>query len=100
MDDLDDRDDLTDEEKEGYRRQRRLNAERESKQCPPVSMVMKPVDGGRAVIGSIDCPHCGKEHLTTVIRCGEFILFCGLDEAGDTVGVDGHSRVMVETIIS
>jgi hypothetical protein len=98
-DDLDDRDDLTDEEKAEHRRRRKLNAEREAKMCPSVAMVMKPVDGGRAVIGMIECPHCGREHLTTQIKCGELVVFCGLNEDGDTVGVDGHSRVMVERIL-
>jgi len=27
---------------------------------PKVVMIMRPVDGGRAVIGSVDCPHCGS----------------------------------------
>lgn len=98
-DDLDDRDDLTDEQKEDYRRQRRLNAEREAKMCPSVVMMMKPVDGGRAVIGMVECPHCGKEHLTTQIKCGELKLFCGFDEHGNTVGTDGYSRVTVERVI-
>ena len=44
MDDLDDRDDLTDKQKEDYRRQRKLNAEREAKMCPSVVMIMKPVE--------------------------------------------------------
>jgi hypothetical protein len=98
-DDLDDRDDLTDEQKEDYRRQRKLNADREAKMCPSVVMILKPVDGGKACIGMIECPHCGSEHLTTQIKCGELTLFCGLNEDGDTVGVDGHSRVMVERIV-
>lgn len=98
-DDLDDDDSLSEERKADYRRQRRLNAEREAQQCPSVLMVMKPVDGGRAVIGMVECPHCGKEHLTTQIKCGELTLFCGLDEDNKTVGTDGHSRVMVERIV-
>lgn len=39
-------------------------------------MVMKPVDGGRAVIGLIECPRCGQDHFTTQIRCGELSVFC------------------------
>lgn len=62
--------------------------------APKVSMTMRPVDGGRAVIGAVDCPVCGKEHLTVQIRCGDLRVFCG-DESPNP---DGWSWVSVETI--
>ena len=42
-----------------------------------VVIVMKPVDGGRACIGLIDCPYCGETHYTTNIKTGERDVFCG-----------------------
>ena len=62
---------------------------------PKVVMIMRPVDGGRAVIGSVDCPHCGKEHLTVRIQTGRLRLFCGVVESPNP---DGWSWVDVETI--
>lgn len=61
---------------------------------PSVVMVMRMVDGGRAVIGSIDCPHCGKEHLTVRVQCGDLRVFCG----AESKSADGWSWVSVETI--
>ena len=62
---------------------------------PPVVLVMKPVDGGRAVIGIVECPHCGETHYTTQIRCGELQLFCGVGAQRP----DGWSVVDVQRII-
>lgn len=62
---------------------------------PSVVMVMRMVDGGRAVIGSIDCPHCGKEHLTVRVQCGDLRVYCGV---GVSSSPDGWSWVSVETI--
>lgn len=44
---------------------------------PKVVLVMKPVDGGRATIGILECPHCGETHYTTQIECGDRQVFCG-----------------------
>lgn len=62
---------------------------------PKVLLVMKPVDGGRAVIGLIECPHCGQDHYTTQIECGERRVFCG--SGADSK--DGYSFVSVERIV-
>lgn len=59
-----------------------------------VVMILRQVDGGRAVIGSIDCPVCGKEHLTVQIHCGELRVFCGKASPNP----DGWSWVDVQTI--
>jgi len=61
---------------------------------PKVVLNMRMVDGGRACIGSVDCPHCGKEHLTVQIRCGELRVFCGRDAKT----ADGWQFVNVTTI--
>ena len=86
---------LTAEEKKWYASQREKNAVREAKECPKILLIMKPVDGGSAMIGMIECPHCGQEHLTTDIRCGERKVFCG--SAAESP--DGYNRVSVERII-
>ncbi len=65
------------------------------KVIPKVILMMKPVDGGRAVIGVMECPNCGQEHFTTDIRCGERRVFCG----SGSDSTDGHSWVCIETII-
>lgn len=52
------------------------------KQLPDVLMLMKPVDGGRAVIGMVECPYCGADHFTTHIRCGDLEVFCGSRHEG------------------
>lgn len=65
------------------------------KHIPKVVLMIKPVDGGRAVIGVIDCPNCGQEHLTTNISCGERKIFCGSSEDDD----DGYSWVDIQEII-
>jgi hypothetical protein len=64
-------------------------------------MMIKPVDGGRAVIGVIECPHCGQTHFTAHIECGERQLFCGTGHTEDTenIRVDGYSTVVVVRII-
>lgn len=65
-----------------------------------VLLVMKPVDGGRAVIGIIECPHCGETHFTTNIACGERDVFCGLTTAdAPTVRPDGYATVIVTRIV-
>ncbi len=67
--------------------------------APPAVMTMRPVDGGRAVIGSIDCPNCGKEHLTTVISTGERRVFCGVvDEENASSSGDGWTWIDIQTI--
>lgn len=70
---------------------------------PDVILVMKPVDGGRAIIGIIECPHCGETHYTTQIECGERDLFCGLAkwQTGEceTIRPDGYSSVVVTRIV-
>lgn len=61
---------------------------------------MKPVDGGRAVIGIIECPNCGQTHYTTQIECGFRKVFCGtgnVDNFG--VGQDGYSELVILQII-
>lgn len=58
-------------------------------------LMLRPVDGGRAVIGAIDCPHCGKEHLTTQIGTGLLRVFCGDDWAPPS----GWASVDVQEII-
>ena len=73
-------------------------AQKQPESIPKVMLVMKQVDGGRAVIGIIECPNCGETHYTTDISCGERRVFCG---TGHTYAVkpDGWSKVMVEAII-
>ena len=67
---------------------------------PDVLLVMKPVDGGRAVIGIIECPHCGQTHFTTNIQCGPRLVFCGRPiDAGPGVRPDGHAEVNVTRIV-
>lgn len=61
---------------------------------PDVLMVMKPVDGGRAVIGLIECPHCGQDHFTTQIRCGELHVFCQPGLCGDPVRGANDTQVL------
>jgi hypothetical protein len=69
-----------------------------TKTHPSVMLVMKPVDGGRAMIGLIECPHCGETHYTTDIKCGERDIFCGT--VGDGAQrPDGYSTVIVQRII-
>ena len=58
-------------------------------------MVMKPVDGGRAVIGLIECPHCGETHYTTQIECGQRDVFCGQEGQRP----DGYSTIVIERIV-
>lgn len=70
----------------------------EKQRCPDVLLVMKPVDGGRAVIGIIECPHCGQTHFTAHIECGRRDLFCGTQDP--TVRPDGFSSVVVTQIVS
>lgn len=70
----------------------------EKQRRPDVLLVMKPVDGGRAVIGIIECPHCGQTHYTTQIQCGERDVFCGNADS-ETVRSDGYATVIVTQII-
>lgn len=44
-------------------------------------LVIKPVDGGRACIGVVECPVCGQDHYTTNVRAGELRVYCGPDRA-------------------
>jgi len=70
------------------------------KQNPDVLLVMKPVDGGRAVIGIIECPHCGETHYTTLIQCGERDVFCGTaGNPAPTIRPDGYATVIVRAIV-
>ena len=50
-------------------------AGRGDSRIPSVTLVMKKVDGGAAVIGLIECPHCGRrvseEQTETAYRLGE-----------------------------
>lgn len=62
--------------------------------APSVVMTLRPVDGGRAVIGSVDCPHCGKEHLTCRVMCGDLRVYCG----NESPEPDGWSWIIVESI--
>ena len=68
-----------------------------------VVLVMKPVDGGRAVIGIIECPHCGQTHYTTQIDCGQRRVFCGTGHVepdyDKRIGADGYSHVNVTRIL-
>ena len=38
-------------------------------------MNLRTVDAG-ALVGSVDCPYCGKEHLTLNIRLGSLFVRC------------------------
>ena len=75
----------------------------EAQRRPNVLLVMKQVDGGRAVIGLIECPHCGETHYTTDIRCGERDVYCGLPKWNtgecETVWPDGYATVIVTRIV-
>lgn len=63
-------------------------------------LVMKQVDGGKAVIGLIECPSCGETHYTTLIQCGERDMFCGTNCIGtDNVRSDGYTTVDVQRIV-
>jgi formylmethanofuran dehydrogenase subunit E len=66
-----------------------------TQEIPKVLLVMKPVDGGRAMIGIIECPYCGETHYTTQIECGQRSIFCGVDAQRP----DGYSTVIVERIV-
>ncbi|OWK34246.1 hypothetical protein [Fimbriiglobus ruber] len=70
---------------------------------PDVLLVMKQVDGGRAAIGLIECPHCGETHYTTHIECGERTVYCGVKAAEvdqyRTIRPDGYGTVVVKQII-
>jgi formylmethanofuran dehydrogenase subunit E len=71
-------------------------------QCPDVLLVMKQVDGGSAVIGLIECPHCGETHYTTDVRCGERRVRCGVPAFRDgtpNVGPDGYAWVDIIRIV-
>ncbi len=68
------------------------------KTIPEVLLVMKQVDGGRAVIGVIECPWCGETHFTTQVQCGERKVFCGTKK-GKAETPDGYSRVDVIRIV-
>lgn len=68
---------------------------------PTTVLMMKPVDGGRAMIGLIECPHCGETHYTTNLECGERKVFCGIprDPAKrGNIGCDGYSKVCITRI--
>lgn len=54
-------------------------------------MIIHPVDGGRACIGVVECPVCGKDHYTTQVRAGDLDVFCGPDA---TRG-DGWSTISI-----
>lgn len=69
------------------------------KAAPKVVLVMKPVDGGRATIGLIECPFCGDTHYTTLIQCGERDIFCGTGAASPAERPDGYSRIVVQRIV-
>lgn len=73
----------------------------EKQRRPDVVLVMKPVDGGRAMIGVIECPHCGETHYTTQIECGERDVFCGTKNVAEcpTVRSDGYATVVVTRIV-
>jgi hypothetical protein len=67
-----------------------------------VVMVMKPVDGGRAVIGIVECPQCGETHYTTQIRCGQLDVFCGIVGCEDVLTAarpDGWTTLNVTRIL-
>lgn len=73
----------------------------QTKQLPSVFLVMKPVDGGRAMIGLIECPNCGQDHFTTDLKCGERKVFCGTANRDHrpAVGADGYSQLVVTRIL-
>jgi ribosomal protein L32 len=75
----------------------------EKQRRPDVVLVMKQVDGGRAVIGLIECPHCGETHYTTHVECGTRDVYCGVpafqDARHDTIRPDGYSTVVVTRIV-
>jgi hypothetical protein len=56
-------------------------------------MIIKPVDGGRAAIGVVDCPICGKEHYTTQVRAGNLAVYCGLEYSKE----DGWNTLSIES---
>jgi len=71
----------------------------EKQRRPDVLLVLKQVDGGRAVIGIIECPHCGQTHYTTKLECGERQVFCGIGTDSPTVRSDGYATVVVLQIV-
>jgi len=75
----------------------------EKQRRPEVVLVMMPVDGGRAMIGLIECPHCGETHYTTQIQCGERDVYCGVPRFNTadcpTVRPDGYATVIVTRIV-
>jgi hypothetical protein len=64
---------------------------------PPVVLIMKKVDGGAAVIGVLECPHCGQDHYTTRVNAGNLDVFCGRNNGATRP--DGWSTVCVERVI-
>ena len=68
---------------------------------PKIALLMKPVDGGGAIIGTFDCPNCGEQHFTTLVKTGERDVFCGTNRHGKDGAVrpDGYSTVDVQVII-
>lgn len=54
---------------------------------PRVGIVLAPVDNGKAVIGVIDCPSCGREHFTVNFTSGLRRIRCGKDLANNP-GID------------
>lgn len=66
------------------------------KVVPKVVLTMTPVDGGKTMIGIIDCPYCGHQHYTSKIECGETTVFCG---SRDSDVKSGRKPVIVQRIL-
>ena len=63
---------------------------------PEVVLTMVQVDGGKTVVGVIDCPYCGHQHFTSKIECGETTVFCG---NRDPDVESGRKPVIVQRIL-
>ena len=63
---------------------------------PEVVLTMVPVDGGKTMMGIIDCPYCGCQHYTSKIECGETTVFCG---GRNNDSEPGRKPVIVQRIL-
>jgi len=70
--------------------------EAKAERVPEVILTMVQVDGGKTVVGVIDCPYCGHQHFTSKIKCGETTVFCG---GRDPEVESGRKPVIVQRIL-
>ena len=64
------------------------------KEIPRVIMVLRPVDGGKFMVGLIECPNCGETNYTANTNCGEMWVYCGKSTKDN-----GWTKVMVSGVL-